>query len=393
MDLRHTIHLLERLVAFDTVSDRPNRPLIDWVADRLDALRIRVEIIDGDEPGKANLFATVGPPDVPGVMLAGHSDVVPVAGQPWTSDPFTLTARDGRLVGRGAADMKGFIACLIEMAPRFASAPLRAPVHFALSYNEETDMRGMKQVARWFDGRPIRPAACVIGEPTLMRVVVANKGAAIYRVRVRGFEVHSSLRDRGVSAVENAAEIVVFLNRLQDRLRTEARHDGFEFPFSSVHVGRIQGGTAHNITARDCELLFEVRALPGVQAASIVDEVRDFCAARVAGMRRIHPEADIVVEELVDAPGLDERGNGGLARTMMPLCRCHAPGRVSFGTEAGILQGARIPTVVCGPGDIAVAHQADEWIEPGQLDACLGFLDALAERLSNEATLPADWTA
>jgi len=224
-------------------------------------------------------------------------------------------------------------------------------------------------------------------------VVVASKGAAIYRVRVRGFEVHSSLRDRGVSAVENAAEIVVFLNRLQDRLRGEARHDGFEFPFSSVHVGRIEGGTAHNITARDCELLFEVRALPGVQASTIVDEVRAFCASRVAAMREIHPDVDVVVEELVDAPGLDERGNGGLARAMMPLCRCHAPGRVSFGTEAGILQDARIPTVVCGPGDIAVAHQADEWIEPAQLGACLGFLDALGHRLAHDPTPPAAWIA
>jgi acetylornithine deacetylase len=240
----------------------------------------------------------------------------------------------------------------------------------------------MRQLAAHLAGAPARPAACIIGEPTMMQVVVANKGAAIYRCRVRGFSVHSSLRDQGVSAVEVAAEVVVFLNALQHRLNAAERHDGFEFPHTSVHSGMIRGGTAHNITAKDCEITFEVRALPGVSAASVVAQVREHCdSVLLPRMRAVSPECDIVIDEVVDAPGLDERGNTHLARAIMPLCNCSRPGRVSFGTEAGILQGVGVPTVVCGPGDIRVAHQPDEYVETAQLDLCLGFLDRLAGRL------------
>ncbi|HWS74340.1 MAG TPA: acetylornithine deacetylase [Quisquiliibacterium sp.] len=382
MSLPQTLDTLRRLVAFDTVSSNSNVELIDWVANRLDDHGIRAFVQHGAEPGKANLFATIGPQDIPGVMLSGHSDVVPVAGQDWSFDPFRLTEREGRLYGRGSADMKGFIACCLESLPRFAGAKLRTPVHLALSYNEETDMGGMRQLAAHLAGAPARPAACIIGEPTMMQVVVANKGAAIYRCRVRGFSVHSSLRDQGVSAVEVAAEVVVFLNALQHRLNAAERHDGFEFPHTSVHAGMIRGGTAHNITAKDCEITFEVRALPGVSAASVVAQVREHCdSVLLPRMRAVSPECDIVIDEVVDAPGLDERGNTHLARAIMPLCNCSRPGRVSFGTEAGILQGVGVPTVVCGPGDIRVAHQPDEYVETAQLDLCLGFLDRLAGRL------------
>jgi acetylornithine deacetylase len=382
MQLTRTIATLERLVAFDTVSSRSNVELIDWVANRLADHGIPAFVQHGDEPGKANLFATIGPADRPGLMLSGHSDVVPVAGQDWSTDPFRLTERDGRLYGRGSADMKGFIACCVEMAPRLAAAKLAVPVHIALSYNEETNMRGMRRLAAHLAASPVKPAACVIGEPTLMQVVVANKGAAIYRAKVRGFSVHSSLRDRGVSAVEMAAEVVVFLNGLQRRLDGAERHDGFEFPHSSVHAGMISGGTAHNITAKDCEVLFEVRALPGVSAASIVGQVREYCdGVLLPRMRTVSPECDIVIEEVLDAPGLDDRCNGGLARAIMPLCNCASPGRVSFGTEAGMLQEIGVPTVVCGPGEIRVAHQPDEYVEAGQLAKCLEFLEALASGL------------
>jgi acetylornithine deacetylase len=380
--LPNTIGTLRRLVGFDTVSSNSNVELIDWVANRLDDLGVTALVQHGAQRGKANLFATIGPQDVPGVMLSGHSDVVPVAGQDWSADPFRLTERDGRLYGRGSADMKGFIACCLEAVPRFAAARLRTPVHLALSYDEETDMGGMRQLAAHLAAAPVRPAACIIGEPTMMQVVVANKGAAIYRCRVRGHSVHSSLRDRGVSAVEVAAEIVAFLNRLQRSLNGAERHDGFEFPHTSVHAGMIHGGTAHNITARDCEIVFEVRALPGVAAADVVARVREHCErVLLPPMRTVSPDCDIAIEEILDAPGLDERGNVHLARAIMPLCDCVRPGRVSFGTEAGILQGAGVPTIVCGPGDIRVAHQPDEFVEAAQLGQCLGFLDRLAGRL------------
>lgn len=378
MDTKKTIQTLERLVAFDTVSSNSNIELIDWSANRLEAAGAKVFVQHADEPGKANLFATIGPQDVPGIMLSGHSDVVPVAGQAWSSDPFTLTERNGSLYARGSADMKGFIACCLDMAPRFAAAKLAMPVHIALSYNEETNMRGMRQLAAHLKAAPVRPLACVIGEPTMMQVVVANKGAAIYRARIRGFSVHSSLRDQGVSAVEVGAQIVTHIVALQRRLEGAERHDGFEYPFTSVHAGMMSGGTAHNITARDCEVLFEVRALPGVSAAQVVAQIRQFCERELLPpMRKISPECSITVEEVLDAPGLDERGNRNLAQAMMPLCNCAQPGRVSFGTEAGMLQEIGVPTVVCGPGAIKVAHQPDEYVEISQLGLCLDFLESL----------------
>ncbi len=380
--LKQAVQTLDTLVAFDTVSANSNRPLIDWVANRLSDVGAAVTIQTGDEAGKCNLFATIGPRDVPGVMLSGHSDTVPVAGETWKSDPFTLTERAGNLYGRGSADMKGFIACVTAAARHFADAQLRVPVHVALSYNEETNMHGMRLLAAQLVAAPIRPVACVIGEPTSMRVVVANKGTAIFRVRVRGKPVHSSLRDQGVSAVEMAAEIIVFLNGVQRQLNAAERHDGFEFPHTSVHVGRIAGGTAHNITAADCEFVFEVRALPGTTAAAVVSKVREHCnAVLLPQMRAVSPACDITIEEILDAPGLDERGNRHLAQALMPLCGCDSFGRVSFGTEAGMLQEIGVPTVVCGPGQIAVAHQADEFVEIAQIDACNSFLDRLAQRL------------
>ncbi|MGE0312498.1 MAG: acetylornithine deacetylase [Lautropia sp.] len=379
--LRETVEILRTLVGFDTTSSLSNRALIDWVQARLAALGVDAFVQHG-EAGKANLFATIGPGDRGGVMLSGHSDVVPVAGETWTTPPFELTLREGRLFGRGSADMKAWIACCLAMAPRFAAARLVTPVHIALSYNEETNMHGMRMLSAHLAGAPHRPVAAVIGEPTLMQVVVANKGAAIWSVKVRGKPVHSSFRHLGVSAVEVAAEIIVFLNALQVELTAAARHDGFEFPHTSVHVGRIHGGTAHNITAKDCEFVFEVRALPGQSAAALADRVRRHCSdVLLPRMRAVSDECDIAIEEVVDSPGLDDEGNRHLANAIMPLCGCLAPRRVSFGTEGGFLHAIGVPTVICGPGDIFVAHQPDEYVETAQLDRCLEMLEALAGKL------------
>ena len=382
MDIAAVIDTLRRLVAFDTVSAHPNAALIDWAAERLRDCGARVLVQHGDEPGKANLFATIGPDDRPGLMLSGHSDVVPVTGQAWSSDPFALAERGGRLYGRGSADMKGFIACVLEAAPRFAQAGLATPLHIALSYNEETDMRGMRRLAAHLAGAPVRPAACIVGEPTSMRVVTANKGIAGYRVKVRGHSVHSSLRDQGVSAIETAAEIIVFVNALQKRLQAAARHDGFEFPHTSVHVGRIEGGTAHNIIARDCEFTLEIRTLPGTHARDVLQEIRGYCdTVLLPAMHAIEAGTSITFEEVFDSPALDERGNLHLAQAIMPLCGHLSAGRVSFATEAGILQEIGMPAIVCGPGEIRVAHQPDEYVEIAQLQACMLFLEALARRL------------
>ncbi len=380
-----TIDTLRTLVAFDTVSANSNMALIDWVANRLADHGIRATVQHAPEPGKANLFATIGPADRGGLMLSGHSDVVPVAGQAWSTDPFSLAERAGSLYARGSADMKGFIACVVEAVPRFIEARLGTPIHIALSYNEETNMGGMRQLARQLASAPERPQACIIGEPTSMRVVVANKGAAGYRVRVRGHSVHSSLRDSGVSAVEVAARIIVYCQQIQDRMRAAARHDGFEFPHTSIHVGRIQGGTAHNITAKDCEFLLEIRALPGATAAELLTEIKTWCESQLLpGMRAVEPGCFVEFDEIFDTPALDERGNTYLAQAIAPLCGHSSVGRVSFGTEGGILQGIGIPTIICGPGRIAVAHQPDECVEIEQLGRCTSFLDTLIERLRRE---------
>jgi acetylornithine deacetylase len=376
--IQKTIETLTTLVGFDTVSYNSNKALIDWAANKIEAAGGEVFVQEGDEAGKANLYATIGPRDIPGLMLSGHSDVVPVTGQNWTSDPFALTDRNGRLLGRGSADMKGFIACIIESIPLFTAQPLKTPIHIALSYNEESNMHGMKLLAKHFQSAKIKPLACVIGEPTLMKVVVANKGAAIYRVNVTGFEIHSSLRDQGVSAVEIAAEMIVFINKQQQQLKEAASHNGFEFPYSSVHCGKINGGTAHNITAKDCEFVFEIRALPGVKTATILNPVKAYAEHLSQEMRKISTQCGITVTEIVDSPSLDEHSNTYLAQAIMPFCKDNQVGRVSFGTEAGILQDAGVPTVVCGPGEIRVAHQPDEYVETEQLSRCLDFMHALA---------------
>lgn len=388
--LRETIDLLRTLVGFDTTSSKSNKDLIDWVANYLRDFGIEPFVQHGHEPGKFNLLATIGPADVPGVMLAGHSDVVPVTDQNWTSDPFTLTERDGRLHGRGSSDMKAYIACALACVPRFQREQLRTPVHIALSYNEETDMQGMRVLTRHFDAMPVRPAVCVIGEPTMMQVVVAHKGAAIYQVRVRGRPMHSSLRHRGVSAVEVAAEIITYINALQRSLQGGEANRAFEFPYTSLHVGQIQGGTAHNITARECTFSFEVRAMPGTSATGILNHVRDYCnGTLLPAMRAISEECSITIEEVIDAPALEDSGNRHLARAIMPLCGCASPHRVSFATEGGILQSVGIPTVICGPGDIQVAHRADEYVEPEQLARCNDFLWSLCDRLVDGTWPPA----
>jgi len=384
MRLTSTLDILETLVGFDTTSHRSNLELIDWVANRLDDVGAQTFVQSSPQGDKANLFATIGPIDQPGLMLSGHSDVVPVTGQIWRTDPFKLTQRDGRVYGRGSADMKGFIACVMSSLPQITQANLKAPIHIALSYNEETDMGGMKLLASHLKHSPIKPFGCVIGEPTSMQVVVANKGAAIYRFRVRGFEVHSSLRDSGVSAVEVAAQIIVQSQGIQQRMRSDLRHDGFEFPFSSIHVGQVSGGTAHNITAKDCEFLLEIRALPGRSASQVIQELRQWSQQHLLPtMQAISPTCDILIEEITDTPGLDEEGNRHLARALLPLCACHQVGRVSFGTEGGILQQAGVPTIICGPGQIQVAHQADEYVELDQLSQCLDFLQRLTTQLEN----------
>ncbi|MDO4904370.1 MAG: acetylornithine deacetylase [Lautropia sp.] len=383
-----TIEILRTLVGFDTTSSRSNRTLIDWVAERLLRQGVDVHVQRGEEEGKLNLFATVGPADVPGIILAGHVDVAPVVQDTWKTEPFRLITHDGRIYGRGTTDAKGWIACCLAAVPFFLQAGLKKPVHIALSYNGETDMKGMVMLTRYLQKRPVMPAAAVIGGPTAMRVVTADKGTAIWRVKVRGKEAHSSRRHEGVSAVEMAARIIGFVCDLQQRQKS-VRNDAFEFPHTSVHVGRIKGGHAANIVASHCEFPIEIRALPGEDAGALFDEVRQFCARLQDEMQVVDPGTAIEFEPVRNVPGLTGEGNVKLTQALAALVDDHKAHRTGLGCEGGILQSVGIPTVSLGPGEADASHLADESVTIEQVERCERFLKRLARHLATDGPLDA----
>lgn len=376
--------LLGRLIGFDTTSDRSNLPLIDFVEGWLADHGVASERIPDDDGGKANLLATIGPPDAAGIVLSGHTDVVPVAGQDWSSDPFTCTERDGRLYGRGSADMKGFLAVVLSRVPEWKAAGLTAPVHLAFSYDEEVGCLGVPRlIDRLLATAPVPPRGCIVGEPTMMTVVDGHKGKGGYRCTVTGRAAHSALTHQGVNAIEIAAEIVAFLRRLKRELAADGPFaDGFDPPYTTVSTGEIAGGTALNIVAEHCTVAFEFRTVPGVDPASLLARVRHYAEELLPEMRRTAPESGIVFEELLQYPALASRSAVDLAGIAGEIAGTTTPGRVSFGTEAGHFAARGIPTVVCGPGDIRVAHRPDEHVARDQLARCAGFLDGIVARMA-----------
>ncbi len=381
-----TIEILRTLVSFDTSSSRSNRTLIDWVAERLARQGVEVEVLPGDEPGKVNLFASLGPTDVPGIVLAGHVDVAPVQVDTWQTDPYRLISHDGRVYGRGTTDAKGWIACCLAAVPFFQQVGLKKPVHIALSYNGETNMRGMERLAAHLQSLPVLPAAAVVGGPTSMRVVTADKGTAIWRVKIKGKEAHSSRRHEGVSAVETAARIIAFVLELQERQKA-VRNDAFEFPHTSVHVGSISGGNAANIVSAFCEFPIEIRALPGEDADALFEEIRGFCASLQAGMQAVDPACGIEFEPLRNVPGLTGQGNESLTAAVGALLDDHRAYHTGMGCEGGILQAIGIPTVNLGPGEMDASHLADESLSVEQIEQCEFFLKRLARHLAADASL------
>ncbi|MCX8254121.1 Acetylornithine deacetylase [Beijerinckiaceae bacterium RH AL1] len=384
-DVRDTaLSLLEELVGFDTVSAKTNLPLIDRVEAYLaehDIKAVRVPNATGD---KAALLATVGPEGDGGVVLSGHTDVVPVKGQKWSSDPFKLRRDGDRLYGRGACDMKAFDALCLAMLPRWKRAGLARPIHLLLSYDEEIGCRGsLDTIARFGDDLP-RPGLCIVGEPTKMAVVDAHKSISHFETYVHGKEAHSSDPRAGANAVEIACDLVTELYRLQGKLEAEGDPSGlFEPPYSTVHVGIIEGGNAGNILARDCRFVWEFRGLPGVDPKLAATHLQDY-VDRVAlpRLRRYTQDASIEIHRDVEVPGL-EPDHGSEAEVLAKrLTGTNAVETVSFATEAGQFQKAGIPTIVCGPGSIAQAHQPDEYIELSQIDAGLAFLRKLGEALA-----------
>ncbi|TDR73006.1 acetylornithine deacetylase [Paludibacterium purpuratum] len=378
--------LLARLVAFDTTSRHSNLALIDWVRQYLDDLGVECRLTYNDERNKANLFALLGPADRPALILSGHSDVVPVDGQAWSMAPFELTARDGRLYGRGTADMKGFIACVLAWLPSVLAAHaegrLRQPVGLALSYDEEIGCLGVPRLVSDLIARGVPVAGCVIGEPTSMKPVVAHKGIAHFRCRVLGRSVHSSLTPKGVNAIEYAARLISHIRKLADAEAQFGRaRPLYDVPFATLQTGTIRGGTVVNIVPRECEFVFECRWLPGESLARYVDSVRDYAASLVEEMRRQAPEADIEIEQLVDCPPFESPEDGQLMGYIDELCPGAAHRAVAYTTEAGCFSAAGFACVVLGPGSIEQAHRPDEYIEIAQLSACTEWLNDLREIL------------
>ncbi len=371
-----SVDLLRRLIGFDTTSRNSNLALIEFLRDRLADHGVDSTLSRDSSGGKANLYATLGPKDVGGLMLSGHTDVVPVDGQDWSSDPFDLREADGLLYGRGACDMKGFIAVALALLPALKRQDLRRPVHFAFTFDEEVGCLGARQLAAQLRDMPGRPAFCLIGEPTGMHVVNGHKGRLAMRCRVHGKEGHSALPENACNAVESAAEIIGKLKALARRLRENGPFEpGFEPPYTTVQTGMVQGGTALNIVPRDCSFDFEIRNLPSQDPLGLFEEVKRHAFDHVlADMRRTAPQAEILFEELSRAPGLLPNDDDALLKLALAATGDNIARKVSFGTEAGLYQGAEIPTIVCGPGHIAQAHKPDEYVALDQIARCEAFL-------------------
>ena len=375
--------MLAKLVSFPTISDQTNLPLIDFVEDYLRSWGIpSVKTFNADGT-KASLHAVIGPNVDGGVVLSAHTDVVPVAGQNWSSDPFTLSERGGRLYGRGTADMKGFAACALAHLPHFLEAGLKAPIHIALSYDEEVGCFGAPpMIARMVAEGP-QPKAVIVGEPTLMKVVTGHKGIMVFKTTITGHSVHASQLDRGVSAVSAAARLVSWLDEQTARNCAKADPDClYDPPYTTLHSGVIAGGTAHNITASKCELTSDILFLPEEGAERWEAALRCFAEQEILpAMKAVHPDCRIQIERLASVPGLSRETDGAAEQLARQLTGDNSENVVVYATEGGQFQEAKLSTVVCGPGSIDQAHQPDEFIESSQLIKCAAFLDALYKSL------------
>ncbi len=374
---------LERLVAFDTTSRGSNLPLVEYVEAELRGLGVESRRVPNPEGTKTNLYATLGPAAAGGIVLSGHTDVVPVDGQPWTTDPFALTRRGDRLFGRGTCDMKGFLALALAAAPEVLAARPARPVHLAFSYDEEVGCLGAPDMIAEMVRVLPRPALVVVGEPTDMQAVNGHKGVTTHVVTVRGREAHSSLPDAGASAIMAAIPLLASLHRLAAELA--ARPDpasGFHPPHATLTVGLLKGGTAGNILARECEFLFDLRTPPGIDPLEVLAPFLAECAAADAALRARAPEAGVTVRRRSLTPALAPEAGGAAEAFVRGLTGDNGPAQVvSYAAEAGQFQGAGLSTVICGPGSIAQAHQADEYVEVEQMARGGAFMARLVEAL------------
>ena len=382
--LSDTVALLRDLIAFPTVSEMSNLDMIAYLAHVLETHGARVDIFHDEIGHKANLFATIGPEVDGGIVLSGHSDVVPVAEQDWASDPFELIEHDGHLYGRGTCDMKGFIAAATAMAPVFAEQVRDRPLHFAFTYDEEVGCFGAQALVDSLKAKGIRPGVAIIGEPTSMRIIEGHKGCYEYTTHFSGLAGHGSAPNRGVNAVEYAARYINRLLALKDALRDRAPADSrYEPPWSTINTGSVKGGVAHNVIASNASIEWEMRPVQASDAAFVKDDLRHYCQeVLLPAMRSICPDADIVTEVIGEVDGLEPAEKNEAKAILMELTGRDTAELVPFGTEAGVFQQYGMSAVVCGPGSIDQAHKPDEYVALDQLQQCIDMLARLGTRLA-----------
>ena len=372
--------LLARLIAFDTTSHKTNIPLIDFVEVYLAGHGIESCRVPTPDGLKASLFATIGPRDAGGVALSGHTDVVPVAGQSWDTDPFKMVEQDGKLYGRGTCDMKGYLACALAMVPDLVTRKLKMPFHIAFSYDEEVGCTGVRPMIAELGKKLPLPRMVFVGEPSKMAVVDAHKGPARWRVELTGRAAHSSMPHYGVNAIAYAGRLIGELLRMEEELKTSTRNPRFDPPWTTMQVTQIEGGTASNVVPVPCWFGWETRALPGFDPMSLDRRLKAFAAEKcLPEMQRVAPEADIKIMATNRVPAYAADTKSGIVPLTLKLAGQNETLAVSYCTEAGLFQDGGAPAIICGPGDIAQAHTANEFVHIAELEKCLAFLGRLAD--------------
>ena len=375
--------ILAQLISFDTTSHKSNLDLINFVAGLLRFNKIEPVLIQDAEERKANLYATIGPDDQGGVMLSGHTDVVPVEGQNWQKPPFKLTEEGGKLFGRGTADMKGFVACALDAMIKASSRALKSPLHLALSYDEEIGCVGVHSLIHMLDQAPIRPAMCIVGEPTNLAVATGHKGKTGLRAICKGVEGHSALAPMAYNAIHLGVDLTNILRTMQNEIeQTNLRDQDYDVPYTTVHVGKFNGGVALNIVPNHCELLFEIRNISADNPATVLAQIESRIEEVLRTARLHSPDVDIRIETFNSYPGLDTPTNAEVVAFVKSLTGANGTIKVAFGTEGGLFsQELGIPTVICGPGSMAQGHKPDEFVEIEQIDRCDEMLGNLVKRL------------
>ena len=378
-----TAELLGRLVAFDTTSRNSNLELIAFVRAFLDGNGVPYRVSTDEAGNKANIHAIIGPQQAGGIALSGHVDTVPVDGQRWYSDPFALRRAEGRLYARGACDMKGFVAACLAAVPEMRARKLARPLHLFISYDEETTCGGARRLIRDLEGSGLKPALCVVGEPSMMKPILAHKGKFDVCVRVRGKPGHSSEPDKGVNAIYAAAQAMSYVAAEARRFAQKGPfEEGFDPPHTTIHVGTMHGGSILNIIPEHAEFIMEWRPIPGDDGMREVARLKAYVAAHIEpAMHAVDPATGFSYEVRNSMPGMAIAPDHELTALVKQITGANSAGKVSYGTEGGYYQAADIPTIICGPGDIAQAHQPDEWVAQEQLDACDAFIRRLADRL------------